>query len=313
MQTMDSLNIVKKYFSDLKDIGNQLFKVESPYLQSQSGSERSFKFMPYDLKQVELNISLQNYENLQDIITDLGFKLLISENVTFVDGESNNMKEEPPTIDIGQLNVIEAIDICYNMKLCEGIERRNQPIDVIELSYEIKNFLKLPDEFFNEFPSKPLETPIGNSVKNLPYYGIVQENKVYYTFYNIFKDNITPINSYPANIKLSEDIKIEGILEALIRKFSSFSTSPRFQIYMEYRTIKNLRNKVLMRKGKPLSFSLLTKQEATWALESGMFRNLEEKLQFEQGMDISNLNESVNKLSLECENLVREWKKIKLF
>ena len=321
---MNSTEIISKYIRDLKDIGDQMFIVNSSYYKSGTGDQKElYKFTPFDLVQIELNIPLEPHENLKDLLSDMGYEFLVSEGVEFLkpkEGESKqdeDTQESPaielPMVDINKLGIIEAIDLAYNLNLVERTKEKREPIDVIDLSYEIKNDLKFPDEFFNDFPSKLMETPFHNSIRNSTGYGLIQGFRAYYNFFQVSNNAIFPISSFPAAIDLSQNINTEGLIMALKSKFKSFSETKDFNVYNTYRMVKNIKNKCLMRQGKPCSISLFSKPELEWSLSSGLFQVVEEKLSLLEGKVPTDLSDLVNEYAMKAECIVKKWKNMKLF
>ncbi|MHB1439660.1 MAG: hypothetical protein ACYCSO_01355 [Cuniculiplasma sp.] len=315
---MDTKGLLNKYLGDLRNIGTRIYTATSTYYHANnSGRDAEYKFTPFDLDQIKLNIPLDIHEELQTLITDMGYSLLKSDSIEFIkisDEELENLKVDDsdiPEIQIDSLGTIESIDLCYNFKLKQKVT--DSPIDVIEISYEIKNALRFPDEFFNAFPSKSLESPHLNSSKNCTKYGFVQGNRVYYNFYQILPDSIIPVSSYPAKINLSQNITTEGLLAALQNKFKTFSESEEFSVYNSYRLIKNIKNKFLMRRGNPVSTSLFSRNELDWAENSGLFKQADDKLVFVEGKDQRELNEIMNEYFLRSEKIINKWKSSRLF
>ncbi len=318
---MESRELISKYIQDLKEIGDKIFIVNSSYYKSGNFEDKEiFKFTPFDLNQMELNIPLSPHENMKELLSDMGHDFLISEGVEFMklkddeDEEQNDKKRTNiPTVDINSLGTIEAIDLAYNLKLKERTTEEKEPIDVIDLSYEIKNELRFPDEFFNDFPSKLMESPYLNTIKNCTKYGFIQGFRVYYNFYQISGNSIVPISSYPAVIAMSQNINIEGLMMSLQSKFKSFSETEEFQVYNTYRMVRNIKNKYLMRKGKPSSVSIFTKPELEWAESSGLFEIIEDKLQLKEGVVPADLSDLINEYAIGAERIVQKWKSMKLF
>lgn len=318
---MESRELISKYIQDLKDIGDRIFIVNSSYYKSGNFESKDvFKFTPFDLNQMELNIPLSPHENMKELLSDMGYDFLISERVEFLklkDYAEEEQQEETnidiPIVDINNLGTIEAIDLAYNLKLKERTREEKEPIDVIDLSYEVKNELKFPDEFFNDFPSKLMESPYLNTMKNCTKYGFIQGFRVYYNFYQLASNSIVPISSYPAEIKLSQNINIEGLMMSLQSKFKSFSETEEFGIYNTYRMVRNIKNKYLMRKGKPCSISIFTKPELEWAESSGLFEINEDKLQLSEGAVPTDLSDLINEYAIGAERIVQKWKSMKLF
>lgn len=311
---MESWQMLSRYFSDMGHIGNRIFELQSHYYRSgQVQSTEPFKMTPFDLQQIEFNIPTEPHERLVDIITGMGEQVMLSDGVEYVKARDEyNVKDTEP-IEVDKLTTIEAIDICYNIELTNRVKEKKLPIDLIEISYHIKNELKFPDDFFNPFPSNPMETPEFNSPTTCNKYGIVQGQKAYYSFYIVKKGFVIPVLSYPAGINLDKDIKIQGILMSLSDKFNKFSKSEDFNSYLDFRMIKNIRNKFLAKKGNPASISLFTAKEFEWCRQSDLFEEEDGRLKFAEGENMTGFNDIMNNQTYKIEDLVKKWKETRLF
>ncbi len=311
---METWQLLSRYFSDLGHIGNRIFELHSNYYQAGKIQEKGlFKATPFDLPQIEFNIPIEPHEKLTDIIAGMGEEVMVSDGIEYVKARDEYKVEEFPPIEVDKLYAIEAIDVCYNLDLTEKIKETKVPTDLVEISYRIKNELKFPDDFFSDFPSKALETPEFNSPTSCNRYGIVQNRKVHYSLYTIAKGFVAPILSYPAKIELDQSIKVEGILMSLGDRFNRFSKEEDFEIYTDFRMIKNIRNKFLIKKGNPASISLFTEKERLWCKKSGFFKEENEKLCFREGENMTSINEILNKQSNDVEGLVKKWRQTRLF
>ncbi len=311
---MESWQMLSRYFSDLGHIGNRIFELQSHYYQAgRVQSHDPFKMTPFDLQQIEFNIPTEPHERLTDMLTGMGEQVMLSEGVEYVKARDEYKVEDAEPIEVDKLYTIEAIDICYNIELNKKVKDTNLPTDLVEISYAIKNELKFPDDFFNYFPSNPMETPEFNSPTTCNKYGLVQGQKAYYSFYIVTKGFVVPVLSYPARIKLDQGIKMEGILMTLSDKFNKFSKSQDFNNYLVFRMIKNIRNKLLAKRGNPASLSLFTEKELAWCKESGLFEEEEGKLKFAEGENMTSFNDIMNKQSSKIDDLVKKWKETRLF
>lgn len=311
---MESWQMIARYLSDLGHIGNREFELQSRYYQAgRIQSQEPFMMTPFDLQEIEFNIPLKSHERLIDIINEMGESVMLADGVEYVNARDTYVIDDPAPIEVEKLYTIEAIDICYNLQLTQKVKADNLPIDLVEISYNIKNELKFPDDFFNYFPSNPMETPEFNSPSSCNKYGIVQGQRVYYSFYTITKGFVIPVLSYPAKIILDQNIKMEGILMSLIDKFNKFSKTEEFNTYLDFRMIKNIRNKFLYKKGNSVSVSLFTEKERGWCMESGLFQEVDEKLKFLEDEQMTSFNDIMNNYSLKIESLVSKWRETRLF
>ena len=311
---MESAELLKKYLQDLNHIGNRIFELHSNYYRAGTIQKKEpYKTTPFDLAQLEFNVPMEPHENIVELLNSIGETIMISEGIEYVKVKEEIENMEIPTIEIDKLRTIEAIDLCYNLELQDAVKESKIPVDLVTISYQIKNQLKFPDDFFNEFPSKLMETPQFNSPSSANKYGIIQDMKAYYSFYHISKDFVVPVLSYPASLHLDQNIKTEGLLMSLSERFNSFTKESDFEVYTNFRMIKNIRNKLLLKKGNPASISLFTEKELLWCRNSGFFEERDEKLRFSEGLSMADLNEEMNNHSIKIDELIRNWKRSKLF
>ncbi len=305
-------DLLLRYLSDVSSIWNSEFIVEAESYFTQNGKDER-KITPRDINQITLNFNLKNDENLVEFLRSNGCDLIYEDQVYRIIKDSFDKEYGSPEIRLKQLNVIEGMDIAYNMMMQERISEHNIPQNIIALSYELKNALKFPDEFFNEFPTIPISTPTKNSQSSLVNYGRVQGMRVYYVYYYMNGDVILPSSAYPARIKLDASITFKGLFDAIAMAFDTFSGTEDFQEYLDYRMLKNIRNKYVAKKGKPVSLSLLTKNEIEFAEKTGLFKATENTLMLVDGKNMEDVNTKIDEMRIETLPVIRKWKNTPLF
>ena len=304
---------LRKYLEDVESIWDLKFSTQSKSYFTDANFNENF-ITPRDIKQITLNFNLKNDEFLVEYLRSIGCDLIYEDmEYRIIKDSFQNKEPEIPVVKVDTLTVVEAMELAYYMLMRERVESKNAPVDIIELSYELKNQLKFPDEFFNEFPSLPISTPTKNSQGSLVNYGRVQGLKIYYNYFYINKDVVIPSASYPAQIQLDSNISLKGLTDALIKAFDTFSKSSDFQEYLNYRMLKNIRNKYIAKKGKPVNLSLWSDREIKYATKIGLFVKTENTLTLKEDKTNEDLNEKIDELRLACTPTIKKWKNLALF
>ena len=305
--------LLAKYIQDVSSIWDQEFTTQSESYFTDS-SFRENLITPRDIKQVILNFNLKNDESMVDYLRSIGCDVVYEDQEYRIIKDSFNRDDENiPVVRVNTLNVTEGMELAYHMLMKEKVEKNDRPVDIIELSYDLKNLLKFPDEFFNEFPSQPLSTPTKNSQISLANYGRVQDIRMYYNYFYINRDIVIPSSSYPARVSIDSTITIRGLIDALSSAFEDFSRTGDFASYMDYRMLKNIRNKYVAKKGKPVNLSLWSEKEINYALHTGLFTRTENTLVLAEDRNAEDLNLKIDELRISSIPVIKKWKQRKLF
>lgn len=304
---------LKRYIKDLESIWDLKFLTQSQSYFTDSSFKENL-ITPRDVKQIILNFNLKNDELLVEYLRSIGCDIIYEDmEYRIIRDSFDDENENIPLIKINSLNVIEGMELAYHMLMRERLRVKDAPVDIIELSYELKNHLRFPDEFFNEFPSLPLSTPTKNSQGSLINYGRIQGNKVYYNYFYINKDVVIPSASYPAKISIDNNITLKGLIDALTRVFDEFNKTDDFKEYLNYRMLKNIRNKYVAKKGKPVNLSLWSEPEIKYATSTGLFIKTENTLSLKEGKTNEDLNQKIDELRLASLPTTKKWKNVPLF
>lgn len=297
----DWINEVKKYIDDLKDIWKEAFRIS---ILSLSNSADIYT-MAGEQFQVSCNINIKLDSEYLGILRENGIDVITQGGKNFIKPTKENYGTTPVEIKSADLKIKDCFPLLFNLYF--HFMKFKDPVDIVESFYHIKNELKLPDEMFYSYPSRAIENPGIVTIPYLQQEARINGSKIFYSFFYRGNDRIMPALYYPARISLNEDLDYENLRNRVIEKFKKFMETKYYEKYEEYRVLKNVRNKMVIKKWAPISLSTITEKELSMIQSRDYFVIRDGKASLSGEEKRENLYDDLEKLRLSSLSSVEYW------
>ena len=300
--------LMLQYISDLENAGLKNIEIDES-VKRVGGIPDSINIKPFDLNQIWCNVPFQSLSELKEYIILNGGKIQGNSYVSHFPIGQREIKK----LNVSSLTIPESIHLAYALRMKELTQAQELPFNIVEVAFQIKNALKLPDELFIDFPIMPMEGSIqcGNPV--LSEFGIVKDIRLYYNMYGFFNDRAIPFVSFPANFLIDREVTSDSITEKIAYAFERSMSEPNYSDYIEYRSAKNIKRKFMARTWKPVKSRMFTEQEIQMAIGTGMFMESEQTLALKDGINPDAFDSFVEMKRQQAEKYLIDWKSTKIF
>ncbi|MGP6220645.1 hypothetical protein [Caldiplasma sukawensis] len=295
------INEVKKYIDDLRSIWKEAFRISVLSLANPS----DIYTMAGEQFQVSCNINIKlDSENIT-ILRENGIDVITQGGKNFIKPMKDDYGTTPVEIKPSNLKIKDCFPLLFNLYFHSS--KFKDPVDIVESFYHIKNELKLPDEMFYSYPSRAIENPGIVTIPYLQQEGRIMGSKIFYSFFYRGNDRIMPALYYPARITLTEELDYENLKNKVNEKFNEFMETKTYERYEEYRVLKNVRNKMVIKKWAPISLSTITEKELSMIQSREYFVIKDGKVWLSGEEKRENLYDEIEKLRLSSLSSVEYW------
>ena len=300
--------LMLQYLSDLENSGIKNIEIDES-LKRVGGTPDSGRIKPFDLNQIWCNIPFQSLSELKEYVILNGGKIQDNSYVSNFPIGHREIKK----LHVSSLTTLESINLAYALRMKEMIHVQEPPYNIVEIAFQIKNTLKLPDELFIDFPIMPMDSNIqcGNPI--LSGFGIVKDIRLYHNLYGFFNARAIPFVSFPANFLIDKEVTSDSVSEKIANAFEMSMSEAHYGHYIEYRSAKNIKRKFLARAWKPVKSRMFTDQEIQMAINTGMFMESEQSLALKDDMNPEAFNSFIEMKSQKAQKYMDYWKSTMIF
>ena len=300
--------LMLQYISDLENAGLKNIEIDES-VKRVGGIPDSINVKPFDLNQIWCNVPFQSLSELKEYIILKGGKIQDNTYVSYFPIGHREIKK----LHVSSLTTLDSIHLAFALRMKEMIPVQEPPYNIVEIAFQIKNTLKLPDELFVDFPIMPMDNNIqcGNPI--LSNFGIVKDIRLYHNLYGFFNARAIPFVSFPANFLINRDVTSDSVAEKIAYAFEMSMSEAHYGHYIAYRSAKNIKRKFMARAWKPVKSRMFTDQEIQMAINTGMFMESEQSLALKDDMKREAFNSFIELKKKQAQKYLEYWKSTMIF